>query len=390
MTSQIPTPQRSNNKVIGEFYPLQKNELIALRQAKLINNAAFVHLALRYENPFCDRPIEILPKEFALRWSIPESSVYEAIGRLKKLGVLLVKTGKVIIEWVKDKISIPVVDLSQEVNSENRETLSDSIMNSESSEKLQDSRTNSEASENLWDSRINSEIPESILRSQKNLRDPRMNSEMSENRVLKPLSAKNYNSPQTIQTIQTNQTNQTEVEESEQFQFQNSQADTEGKEYGKSKNLKAGKEKLARKGLIEKLKPFSESVETPKNCSLDKIIPQNDNDSQISSELKAKLEELSIPLDSKVKKAIASHHISQIDGALAHIENTWESIKNPKGVFLYQLPKQPIERRNNHIRHLTAADCPGYTIEHLKVMYPTSWREAAIHYGVEVPKEEKE
>ena len=100
MISQIPTPQRTNNKVVGEFYPLQKDELIALRQAKLINNAAFVHLALRYENPFCDRPIEILPKEFSLRWCIPESSVYEAIGKLKKLGVLLVKTGKVIVEWV--------------------------------------------------------------------------------------------------------------------------------------------------------------------------------------------------------------------------------------------------------------------------------------------------
>ena len=35
MISQIPTPQRSNNKVVGEFYPLQKDELIALRQAKL-------------------------------------------------------------------------------------------------------------------------------------------------------------------------------------------------------------------------------------------------------------------------------------------------------------------------------------------------------------------
>ncbi len=45
MISQIPTPQRTNNKVIGEFYPLQKEELIALKKAKLINNTAFIHLA---------------------------------------------------------------------------------------------------------------------------------------------------------------------------------------------------------------------------------------------------------------------------------------------------------------------------------------------------------
>ena len=387
MTSQIPTPKRNNNKVVGEFYPLQKDELIALRQAKLINNAAFVHLALRYENPFCDRPIEILPKEFARRWCIPESSVYEAIGKLKKLGVFLVNTGKVIIEWVQDKISIPVVDLSQEVNSENRETLSDSIINSESSEKLQDSTTNSEASENLWDSRINSEIPESILRSQNNLRDPIINSEMSENRVSKPLSTLDYDSPQTIQTIQTNQTG---AVEDEQFQSQNSQASTEGRDSGKSNNREICTEEFTREGLTDKLKHLSISLITPKSCSKNKTIQQNDNDYQIPAELKAKLEELNIPLDAKVMKAIASHDISQVKGAIAHIENTWETIKNPRGVFLYQVSKQPIEERKKQKRYLTAADFGGYTIDHLKKMYPTNWQEAAIHFDLEVLEEEKE
>ncbi len=83
----IPVQKRSDNrKVVGEFYPLHKEEPLALRKAKLHNNAAKVHLALRYENPFCvrqkaavleHRPIEIVPKEFALRWFIPENSVYE-------------------------------------------------------------------------------------------------------------------------------------------------------------------------------------------------------------------------------------------------------------------------------------------------------------------------
>ncbi len=51
----IPVPERTDNqKVVGGFYPLQKSELMALRKTKLINNAAYVHLALRYENPFCD------------------------------------------------------------------------------------------------------------------------------------------------------------------------------------------------------------------------------------------------------------------------------------------------------------------------------------------------
>jgi hypothetical protein len=93
----IPKPRKDQQgKVQGEFYPLQKAELIALRQAKLINNTAFVHLALRYENPFCDRvatpkeyhKITVIPKEFAMRWQMPESSVYEAIAKLKAAGFL--------------------------------------------------------------------------------------------------------------------------------------------------------------------------------------------------------------------------------------------------------------------------------------------------------------
>jgi hypothetical protein len=40
----IPVAQSINsNKVDGTFYPLQKDELIALRQSRLINNAAFLY-----------------------------------------------------------------------------------------------------------------------------------------------------------------------------------------------------------------------------------------------------------------------------------------------------------------------------------------------------------
>ena len=138
------------------------------------------------------------------------------------------------------------------------------------------------------------------------------------------------------------------------------------------------------------LKHLSDSLARAKSCSQNTTIPQDDNDSQIPAEIKVKLQELNIPLNSKVSKAITSHHISQVKGAIAHIENTWESIKNPKGVFLYQLPKQPIEEQKKEKRYLTAADFGGYTIEHLKKMYPKSWKQAAIHFGLEVPENEKE
>ncbi len=85
----IPKPESDfYGKVNGQFYLLQKAELIALRKAKLIDNAAFIHLTLRYENSYCDHPIEIFPKQFAKRWELPESSVYEAIDKLKTAGFL--------------------------------------------------------------------------------------------------------------------------------------------------------------------------------------------------------------------------------------------------------------------------------------------------------------
>ena len=129
----IPKPQRDEQgRVQGEFYPLQKAELIALRKAKLINNAAFVHLALRYENPYCDRPITVIPKEFALRWLLPESSVYEAIAKLKEASAINIRSGRITIQWA---------DSQQEDNSENPEK--------------------------FWESRNNSENPEKILETQK-------------------------------------------------------------------------------------------------------------------------------------------------------------------------------------------------------------------------------
>jgi hypothetical protein len=162
----IPKPRKDQQgKVQGEFYPLQKAELIALRQAKLINNTAFVHLALRYENPFCDRSIAVIPKEFAIRWLLPESSVYEAIGKLKESNAITIKSGKFTIQWVNSQ---------QEENSENPEK--------------------------LRDLRKNSENPEKILESQKKLWDLRKNSGIPENRPPKPSPSKESSSLQTIQT----------------------------------------------------------------------------------------------------------------------------------------------------------------------------------------------
>ena len=170
----IPQPRKDEKgKVIGDFYPLQRAELIALRKSKLINNAAYVHLALRFENPFCDRPIEIFPKEFAIRWQMPESSVYEAIAKLDDEKVINIKYGKVVIKWANSQEDEPI-DSQEDDNSGNPES--------------------------LRKSRKNSEFSGRVLDSQKRFRKSRKNSESSENQPPDPLPAKDSKTPHTIQT----------------------------------------------------------------------------------------------------------------------------------------------------------------------------------------------
>jgi hypothetical protein len=157
----IPKPKKNKQgNIMGDFYPLQREELMAMRKAKLINNTAFVHLALRYENPFCDKAISLIPKEFALRWQIPESSVYEAVGKLKSCNAIAIKSGKLTIEWV-DSQEDDTIDSQQDDDSDN---------------------------------------PEKITESQKKLRNPRKNSESSENQPSKPARSKASKVPHTIQT----------------------------------------------------------------------------------------------------------------------------------------------------------------------------------------------
>lgn len=149
------------------FYPLVKEELLWLRSQKLINNTAFVYMALRLENPHCDRPIQIQTKRFALIWGIPESSLYEALAKLRSFSVLKFINKTVTIQWKQNFDIWQIATESEEADSQ------------------QDNVSGN---------------PESIMRSQRVLRKPRKNSETSENYKLKPFSSKNSKVSHTIQT----------------------------------------------------------------------------------------------------------------------------------------------------------------------------------------------
>jgi hypothetical protein len=83
----------------------------------------------------------------------------------------------------------------------------------------------------------------------------------------------------------------------------------------------------------------------------------------LTQEVKDRLAACQIPLDKKVVADIEEHHLSQVRGALAHVEATWESIDNPRGVFLFQLPKQPVEPVGTRLPVYSAQDAPGTQVE---------------------------
>ena len=303
-------------KIQGKFYALREEELIDLKEKKLINNSAYVYFALKIENPFCDRQIEIFPKQFALKWKIPEVSVYKAIAKLKELKLLAIKSGKVVISWI--------------INSDNAEPkpVSEDIAVNELSDPIE-----------------NYQKRKSIIKFDNELSDPINDYQIRENRGLKALADI---APACLQTIQNFHTNQTGGVEQNKFQeeevnqerkvirLNHQETDqSESKETKKEKNhkntTKAVEEKDLPRDVTHKKYRRSMSVQ------------------DVPIDLRERLEELEIPLDGKVLKAITDHDISQAYGACTHIEDTWETINNPRGVFLFQIPKQKIEQLGSRL-----------------------------------------
>jgi hypothetical protein len=77
----------------------------------------------------------------------------------------------------------------------------------------------------------------------------------------------------------------------------------------------------------------------------------------IPEELLDKAEALGIPLDDiEVRVAISSHHLSQLAGVLAEIDNRAEEIKRRREYFLVRLPDMPVEKLGSRLPVVTAAD----------------------------------
>ncbi len=200
---------------------------------------------------------------------------------------------------------------------------------------------------------------ESSLKIGKTVPELGKQSQNWENEGLKPLSDIQSASPQTIQKKLDPPVQPDRGEE--QINFKDEEVKQSEQVAPKNENLTQNEqvESKESKAQNESIKANETTLETREKKDVPRAVTQNKTEiirepkknlrkkidkSELPNDLINWLEELGIPLDDKVLNAIASHDISQAYGACRHVEETWETINNPRGVFLFQLPKQKIEK----------------------------------------------
>lgn len=87
----------ANKLVTGGLSPLQWQNPVSLHFAESLT--ILIHLALRHENSFGDRPLKFVSQEFFQHWEITLSSLYQAISKLNNKSVLLNPSGRMLIDW---------------------------------------------------------------------------------------------------------------------------------------------------------------------------------------------------------------------------------------------------------------------------------------------------
>ncbi len=187
---------------------------------------------------------------------------------------------------------------------------------------------------------------------------------------------------QTIQTIQTPQTGGGVKNFSldSDLDWVNKKVDDTEQNY--SEQATAKKEKLVNNKNSGDDQSSADVVPiTTKRATSQEIYPKKNNHeaADIPQDLISKLKDLGISLDEQVKRTIADHDISQSYGAIKHVENTWESINNPRGVFLFQIPKQRVQKGPSPISETFLewyqwAIADGLVIDYPAKYLPTNYR----------------
>ena len=172
---------------------------------------------------------------------------------------------------------------------------------------------------------FNSENLEIIPKSKNHFQVFVNDSNFSKTQQPESLPFKASDSPQTVQTVQTLQT-------------------------AEGVNQKINKEIASKnnESAVGQQQKNSDRISPPislKKTKSSEAVLQKKYD--IPDDLTKRLEIAGIPITEQLKVKISQHHISQAYGAITHIENSAASIRDPKAVFLFQIPKQPIEKLGN-------------------------------------------
>jgi hypothetical protein len=310
-------------------------------------------------DPFGDRGVAFSVSELMLRCRVKKSTYFAAKAKLQKLGLVYFQES-----------TIKVFNLQGRFHS---------TKNSPNYSQQADTTESNISEYSQQPQVIDSNILEFDSKEMvNNPKFPHHQVEISESQASEPLFEKDCSSLQTIETFQTNQT-KAGTEKSQEQEYSETQPVQEPPEEAISQN----NTQILRSNPSDGIRETKESTTPPSRVNIQKSTPRDENDSHIPADLKAKLEELEIPLDGRVRKAIASHDLSQAYGAVAHVEKTWETIDNPRGVFLFQIARQPVEPLGARGQVKQASEF-GWTLDFVKRMYPNNWQEAAQHFGVEV------
>ena len=336
------------NKIEGKFYPLTPSVAQTLREANLTAAEWRIWSYLVELDPWGDRYVSLEVLDVLSQCNCSKATFYRAIAKFQQLGLF----------DFQDKGFC--------------------VKNETGTSRLRKGYLKNETT--VSSMRQVSQICDSSLKNETSFSNMRQVSQICDQQGTETLSNGGFSSSQTPQKFQTNQTRG-----EKNFFSQQNQINDKGQDEGNQQEAEIKQEEeLQEKNGLETIASVVEKIPRAVVRQTTKVIQAP----QIPQDLINKLEELEIPLDERVRSAIASHHLSQAYGAVAHIENTWESINTPRGVFLFQLPRQPVEVMGTRVRVKTARDF-DFTLTDLKRMYGNNWRNAAVHFGIEVPEEDK-
>ncbi len=230
-----------------------------------------------------------------------------------------------------------------------------------------------------------SENAENCPQKRKSFRENGNLSENAENCPPKRPSEADPELSQTIQTIQTSQTIQkgVGVENSELdpvLDLVNKEICCDQQSYSQQETVK--EEKLVNNKDFGKDQSSVAVVQVTTKRLTKSVASEQSPVTQspdIPQDLISKLKDLGISLDGEVRRAIADHDISQAYGAIRHVENTWETINNPRGVFLFQIPNQRIQKgpkpiSENFLEWYQWAIADGLVIDYPVKYLPTNLR----------------